>query len=544
MILGTPIPGTYALVGGEHRQLDQVLDGGALLQGEEQPVPFDRVEAVLFAQQEEPRPASRVFPAPAGYGTFPDRTDQVRDLERALHEAVVAGLPEGWQRAEVTCTALGTRVEVTAAVTTDAEHPWIPTQEVVDALRRHRAVSYRPDTGAWTSARFQLGQDGSELQTGHDDPGWPDDARAHHDELRYHPRTTAPAWLLERAWAHHAEQRGADEPAEGVRMAPLFDGRDAEGRPLVHRPALTSVEKQAVLEYLHGGEILLRAYSTDPDEVDPQRPPQVPKQFHTDGTWVWPLAMAHYLEAHDIAPPRDFLDDIRRRGHVPPEQVPDQAAAEAKALVLGGDPAALRQYDPQNAYELARGFISAMGMSTRFYSFEGPVEGGWTMLPVSGGWWSVFCTDEGRVRNEHRFPDPVAAAAYLIGAMSVTRRQFLREPDEPLQDFECRYEPFPGEPPLSAYDNKLMVTLRAGDEVDRFGEPTGNTVFVAGTTLPQRSVPPQQQPGEYHRYRVVSGFEVVSGVVKPDFGQVGGGTAFVLPNDVATLVQDGWLVEV
>ena len=94
MILGTPIPGTYVLVGGEHRQLDQVLDGGALLQGEEQPVPFDRVEAVLFAQQEEPRPASRVFPAPAGYGTFPDRTDQVRDLERALHEAVVAGLPE------------------------------------------------------------------------------------------------------------------------------------------------------------------------------------------------------------------------------------------------------------------------------------------------------------------------------------------------------------------------------------------------------------------------------------------------------------------
>ena len=83
--------------------------------------PFVRaVEAVLFAQQEEPRPASRVFPAPAGYGTFPDRTDQVRDLERALHEAVVAGLPEGWQRAEVTCTALGTRVEVTAAVTTDA----------------------------------------------------------------------------------------------------------------------------------------------------------------------------------------------------------------------------------------------------------------------------------------------------------------------------------------------------------------------------------------------------------------------------------------
>ncbi|MGW1679107.1 TNT domain-containing protein [Saccharopolyspora sp. NPDC002376] len=531
MILGTPIHGTHALVNGEYRQ----------------DVPLDQAEGGFVVQHDEPRAVPSGFPAPASYGGFPDRFAQQRDLLQALGETVAAGLPDGWQQAEVVCAALGNRIEITAAVTTDGEHQWIPTQDVVAALRRHREVSYHPETGAWTYARFHISQDGSDFRTGHDEPSWtkaPEDSRAHYEELRYYPRNTVPQWLLEPAWAHFVEHRDTDERAEPVRMAELFDGRDAENRPLVHRPALSWVEKQSVLYYLHGGEILLRAYSTDPDEVDPQRPPEVPKQFHTDGTWVWPLAMAYYLEAHDIAPPRDFLDHIRRLSYEPPREIADRAAAEAKALVLGGDPDALQQFDPAGAIDLARGFISAMGMSTRFYSFEEPVGGGWSMLRGADGWWSVFCLDQGAVKNRSRFADPYAAAAHLIGAMSLTRTQFLREPDEPLQDFECRYEPFPGEPPLAAYDDKFLVTLRAGDEVDRFGEPTGNTVFVAGTTLPQRSVPPQQPPGEYRRYRVVTGFDVISGVAKPDFGQVGGGTAFVLPDDVRALVADGWLAEV
>ncbi|MER7014916.1 TNT domain-containing protein [Saccharopolyspora sp. NPDC000359] len=544
MILGVPVPGAHALVDGAHWPLRELGEQGAVLAGRDQPVPLDQLGEVLVALHEDPAPVRPEFPAPASYGEFPDRAEQQRDLEWALREAVVAGLPDGWQRVVVDCAALGTRIEITA--TTDAEHRWIPTQDVVDALRRHRDITYRPDTGAWTTARLQLDQDGADLSTGHDEPSWligPEDGRAHYEELRYYPRTTAPGWLLNPAWEHYGQHRESARPAP-VRMAQVFDGRDADGRPLVHRPALTSVEKRLVAHYLHGGEILLRAYSSDPDELDPQRPPAVPKQFHTDGTWVWPLALAYYLDEHDVAPPREFLDHIRGRNHQPPGQVADRAAAEAKALVLGGDPDALQQYDPAEAIDIARGFISAMGMSTRFYSFEEPLEGGWSMLRGSDGWWVVFCVDEGEVRNRSTFPDPYAAAAHLIGAMSLTRKRFLREPDEPLQDFECRYEPFPGEPPLAAYDNKLLVTLRTGDEVDRFGEPTGNTVFVAGTTLPQRSVPPQQQPGEYHRYRVVSGFEVISGVAKPDFGQVGGGTAFVLPNDVRTLVADGWLVEV
>jgi hypothetical protein len=33
----------------------------------------------------------------------------------------------------------------------------------------------------------------------------------------------------------------------------------------------------------------------------------------TDGAWVWPEGYAHYLEAHDVKPPDDFLEHVRAR---------------------------------------------------------------------------------------------------------------------------------------------------------------------------------------------------------------------------------------
>ncbi|MEV6230238.1 TNT domain-containing protein [Saccharopolyspora shandongensis] len=546
MILGTHIPGLYGVIDGEPQLVIDLRDGGARINGRPDAIPVEQVTAVFFEQEDDAHPVRPQFPAPASYGSVPDRSALRQELVDSLHVALAAALPEGWREAQVNCTALGARIEITATVTTGEEHQWIPAQEVVDALRGLRNVEYRPDTGAWTTASIAISRDGADYRTGHDAPQWTRDDegfRAYYDELRFYPRMTAPDWLFEAAFQHHADNRGGFEIPGAVRMVQVFDGRGADDRPVAHRPALPWAEKQMVLDYLYGGEILLSAPGTSADEVDPQQPPEVPKQFHTDGTWVWPLAMAYYLGVHDIAPPRDFLEHVRRNGHRPPEIVAERAAAEAKALVLGADPDALENVPPAEAIELARGFIGAMGMSRRFYSFEQPVEGGWCMLRELDGWWAVFCVDGGEVKNKSRFPEPFGAAAHLIGAMALTRDQFLRAPDEPLADFECPIRPLPGEPPLDAYDDKFLVDLRTGDEVDRFGDPAGNTVFVAGTTLPQRSAPPQQPAGDYRKYRVLTGFQVISGVAKPDFGQVGGGTAFVLPADLRALVADGWLAE-
>jgi nicrotizing toxin Mtb-like protein len=549
VILGAPIAGTYGLIDGEARSLLEVDGDAVRLDGIDEPIASNRLDSIFVDQQEPPAAPIRRFPQPSGYGPSTRSSLQGRTL-KLTRAAVERCAPEGWQQVEFDCTALGTRFQVTARVQGSfGEATWIPPQEIIDWLRRSRIDDSGPSVGAWTSMKYVLPHGAvPKMMCRYEEPSWlrtSGEFREYLDELRFFPRSEAPDWLLDPAWLHFRSTWDATVPRKPVRMAQVFDGPGADGEPpLAFRTALPLAEKWMVINYLYGGEILLRASSASPDEVDPQRQPEVPKQFHTDGTWVWPLAMAYYLEEHDIAPPRDFLDHIRRNSYQPPEVVAERAAAEAKALVLGADADSLENIPPAEAIELARGFIGAMGMSRRFYSFEEPLEGGWSMLRDTDGWWSVFCVDGGEVRNKSRFPEPFGAAAHLIGAMALTRTQFLRAPDEPLADFECPIKPLPGEAPLDAYDSKFLVDLRAGDEVDRFGDQAGNTVFVAGTTLPQRSVPPQQPAGEYHRYRVVTGFQVVSGVAKPDFGQVGGGTAFVLPTDLQTLVADGWLTEV
>lgn len=546
MILGTPIAGTYARAEGRLVPLLESRDGAAVLDGVEAPVPHHRIDTVLVIQEEPPEPG-RPFPAPAAHGA-PTNPAARPDARAELRELVPRLGPQGWREIDIECVALGTRVEVVASVVTDGDrHPWIPPQDVVDALQRSRAVEYRPEPGAWTTARCTavVGAE-AEFETGHSEVRWADgedDPQAAFDELRYFPRVQAPEWLLGQAWRHFADHRDAAGTRGPVRMAQVFDGRDGDGRPLAHRPVLPWLEKQLVLDYLLGGEVVLSARSTSEDEVDPQRPPEVPKQFHTDGTWAWPLATAYYLGAHDITPPRDFLDHIRRNGHRCPAIVADHAAEQAKALVLGADPDALDGERTADAIDVARRFISRFGVSRRFYSFTEPLEGGWSMLREPDGWWSVFCLDEGEVRNESRFPEAYGAAAHLIGAVALTRTSMLREPDEPLADYECPIEPLGPDLPLTHYDDRFVVVLPDGAEVDRFGTPDGNTVFVPGTGLPHRSMPPEQTPGEYRRYRVLGGFEVVTGVIKPDHGQVGGGQAYFLPQPVGELVAGGWLAE-
>ncbi|GAB3676657.1 TNT domain-containing protein [Saccharopolyspora tripterygii] len=477
---------------------------------------------MISVRQGDPFPVHPPFPAPAAFGAFPDRTAQLEELLQALRAVAGTG--------EIRCTALGTRFESDAG------------DEAFELLRRIRDVGYTPGTGAWTSAVFA----GGELRTSFDEPQWqnpPEDGRAHLDELRFYPRRDPAQWLLAPAWDYFVDSVTYPDGATGpLRMLPVFDGRDPQGTPQVFRPAVPWIEKREVFSYLNGGEIVLSAMSTDADELDPQRGAEVPKQFHTDGVWVWPQAMAYYLEEHDIAPPPEFLDHIRRARYQAPTTVADVRSAEAKSLILANDPASMLAHRPEDAFVAVGAHLAAQGVSSRFYSFDEPVSGGWSMRPEPDGWWAVEAHDD-RPNPKHRFPDPWTAGFFLIGAMTVERERYLREPDEALLDFECPWPEMADEPPLSSYDQKFVVRLQPGDEIDRFGEPTGNTAFVAGTTLPQRGLPAGREPGPYRRYRVAQPFDAITGIAKPDHGQVGGGTAYVLPNSFKVLSEEGWLVE-
>lgn len=524
------------------------------------------------------------FPGPAMYGELVEPTVKP-DAEAGLRASLAESMAEDWQQVRLACQALGNRLEVAASVLrAGAECAWIPPEDVVEWLRRLRVLSYTRESGAWTSAKVVFVRGGEiTAETGHDEPVWQyedrdptpkgvtpeerdriladrDDGylREYYDELKHFPRDRAamPDWLLHKAWQYHArlterertrETRSFDQYVYGVRAAETFDGRGADDRPTVYRPALTRAEKEQVLEYLRNGHLVVSAYSRSEDLLEPQRPAEVPNIWLTDGPWVWPAAMTYYLHEHNISPPNGFLDHIRAESYRAPAILPDAASERAKNALMGGDEFAALPYQAEThrVIDVVRRMLAGLRLTKRSYSFDAVVEGAWCMLQERDGWWSVFLQTDGKRKEEVRFHQTMDAAAHLVGCLSMTHELNRRPPDEVLEDYECLFQPMAGDPPLSDYEGKLHVELQAGYEVDRIGDLEGNTVFVAGTALPHRGMTPDQQPVPYHRYRVKAPFEVVVGYLrpKPEHGVPGGGQAYVLPQSVRSLVEGNWLVE-
>ncbi|HEY8371227.1 MAG TPA: glycohydrolase toxin TNT-related protein [Pseudonocardiaceae bacterium] len=104
--------------------------------------------------------------------------------------------------------------------------------------------------------------------------------------------------------------------------------------------------------------------------------------------------------------------------------------------------------------------------------------------------------------------------------------------------------PLPDEPPLSLFRERRLVELPAGTEVDRFGAPTGNLTYAAGTAFANRSLPPDWANRPYHVYRVERPLQAVAGFAVPWFEQPGGGVGYLLPRSIQELLDEGSLVEI
>ena len=103
--------------------------------------------------------------------------------------------------------------------------------------------------------------------------------------------------------------------------------------------------------------------------------------------------------------------------------------------------------------------------------------------------------------------------------------------------------PMAGEPPLTLFRGKELRELPAGSELDRFGGPTGNLTYAAGTPFAERSLVPEWVNRPYHVYRVQRPLEALAGVAIPWFNQPGGGSAYLLPASIEELVAEGDLIE-
>jgi hypothetical protein len=118
-----------------------------------------------------------------------------------------------------------------------------------------------------------------------------------------------------------------------ARLARVFDGRDAQGQPVLgrDRPLLVGAERELVVGFLDDGVVLLAGGPLVADEIDPRHPRVVPVGYATDGTWIWSALLRYYVAAHGISPEPAFLAHIRASGYragVPSKQAIERAGAE------------------------------------------------------------------------------------------------------------------------------------------------------------------------------------------------------------------------
>lgn len=93
--------------------------------------------------------------------------------------------------------------------------------------------------------------------------------------------------------------------------------------------------------------------------------------FHTDGFWVWPAALAYYLEVHDVNPDVQLLAHIRRSGYLLPDYVPTTALARALATATSNDDEMEPGYQAERdwAVEWTGKVLSTLNIDRRYFSF-------------------------------------------------------------------------------------------------------------------------------------------------------------------------------
>ncbi len=131
--------------------------------------------------------------------------------------------------------------------------------------------------------------------------------------------------------------RERQPPSSGVRPARLFDGPgpDRTGWFSPRRLRIPEPARRARLAgYLSSGRLVRRATGEVPDPLDPRY--RLRLGWRTDGAWVWPEALAHYVLTRGVAPELELLCHIEARGYG--WTAVDEAGARAAAVAANRRP--------------------------------------------------------------------------------------------------------------------------------------------------------------------------------------------------------------
>ncbi|GAB3486936.1 TNT domain-containing protein [Amycolatopsis cihanbeyliensis] len=488
-------------------------------------------------------------------------------LLRAIGRTLVHEMPEGWQRVGAQFRQVGDYAELEVrAVAEDMTVSLSAPPELGQLFARLRAAMYDPATGTWLQGTFTLDAASNfdfdyETDT---EPNWrltPEGrpgARSYDAELEYFPRErkNVPQWLAAKAGL----------PLEVTfRQARVVDGHNPGEQPVVNRPPVPAEEARAVLGYLYRAPIVLTRPATGPDLFAPNGPADVPDAFHTDGVWIWPAAVPHYLRKYGVPPDPELLDHIRAQNHRTP-YVPERVRTTAEAEILGQphppqQAADLIEYDQFGRIErgaepkdlrasevlsLLRTRLAEHGIPDTAYRIGTPAEGAWCLRRTDQGWEVARHAEGGPTEpllEAQYFPEIEPAARALLGSLllypgrgAVPADQEAAEPAAQAPDWPIL--PMRGEPPLTFFRAKRMVVLPAGTRVLRFGNEGGNLVHAESTRFPETSLG-QQREFERGTYLLRRPLRVLTGVTLPWAGLPGGAIAYLLPRALGQHLETG-----
>ncbi|NIH77682.1 TNT domain-containing protein [Amycolatopsis viridis] len=470
--------------------------------------------------------------------------DLVRDIARQLRVVV----PDGWERIAAQFRQVGNYAEIEVRAAGEGESVSLPASPRLGQLFSDlRAAMHQPGAGTWCTgtltlvapAEFSFDYDSAAEPNWRRSPVGRPTAGVYEAELAQFPRERdqVPDWLAARAGlpVHVAFRHAAvvDAPGEP---------------PVVNRQALPAEEARALFDYLFRAPVAVSTPNRLPDLFAPAGPPDTPDAFHTDGVWIWAAAVPHYLRKYGLPPQPELVEHIRAQGYRVPS-VPAHLRAAAEAELLGkplppqpdaGNADAVtraeRGEDPPYGLRASEVLtvlerrLAEHGITPSAYRIGERADGAWSLRRTEQGW-EVTAPNGAAATTCARVEE---AARFLLGSL-------LLYPVHAVDDSgEWPVAPLRGEPPLTLYRAKRLVTLPTGTTLVRFGTETGNLLHEEHARFAETSLLPDRE-AQRARYRVARPLRVLTGVTMSWGVLPGGAVAYFLPHPIGQHVETGAL---
>ncbi|MBN6039836.1 TNT domain-containing protein [Amycolatopsis sp. 195334CR] len=453
---------------------------------------------------------------------------QRQELTNAAGLALADAVPAGWRRIDLLCTTAPERWTLTVLPETGTTPP-VP-EKTRESLLRLREAMAEPDGTSWSSARLFIDAPGTVY-------------------VKYHFAADLPFGPLStvedqhRLWGLVSNLVTSSCPPDWAEAAIAYRaaGEHVELRATVRRATDGAVEPWTPRPEV--GELLARLRAAmyragrgTWNEVTAV----VHLDSRIDSRYTWDDEPAWDTEPPASAAVRELADFPRDDGMVPGWLAERAGKAAVRTLA----------HDPDDALATRAALTAAeqaaveLGLDPSRYRVGESADGAWCLAPDNGRW-SVFWAQGEQRHRRATFPTALEAARAFVGHLHLNQAAFRGElpPDAKRPTRAWPIQPMSDDGGLSLYEGKQLVTLPPGIEVDRYGDPSGNTLFAARTGFTHRSHKAEREQREYHLYRLTRSVRAITGTAVPWYEQAGGGTAYVLARSVADLLADGSLIE-